>query len=220
MEVLLLSLVSAFFVGLSNVLSRKGLDSGTRTQAILVSLVSSALALWLATLLLADIRSILVPAAFLFVFVGILGPGIGRTFTITSLKRIGVSRTIPIIGTAPFFATIVAILFLGEGYSFYIFVGTVLIVFGIYILTRRSKPNGKKFDKKDLFLPLGAAAFGGCSMALSKKALLVLEEPIAGAALAVTAGLFVVLVYIILTGRIQQLQSSRDTIQFLSLIHI
>ena len=118
-----------------------------------------------------------VPAAAIFVLVGILGPGIGRTLNTISIKRIGVSRTIPIGGIAPFFATLLAIAFLGEEYSIYLFLGMAFIIFGIFILSRR-KENGKRvFDKKDLFIPLIAAAFGGSSIAISKFGLAKLDDP-------------------------------------------
>ncbi|HEX9721657.1 MAG TPA: DMT family transporter [Candidatus Paceibacterota bacterium] len=202
MTVLLLALGSAFFIGLNNVLTRKALDFTSRGQAILVSLGVATSIFLVLNIVLGKIPLWFVPGAFLFMLAGFLGPGIGRTFNITSAKRIGVSRTIPIVGTAPFFSTILAILFLGEEYSLYIFLGMALIIFGIFTLSRRKKNGVRVFDKKDLLLPLGSAVFGGVSITVSKVAIDMVGDPFVGVGLTLGAALFVVLGYIIATNRL------------------
>ena len=84
MTVLLLALSSAFFVGLSNVLIRKGLDLGTKMQAIFISLVTSTIIFWILAISFGDLRLLLVPSAALFVAAGLLGGGMGRMLNITS----------------------------------------------------------------------------------------------------------------------------------------
>jgi drug/metabolite transporter (DMT)-like permease len=212
MTVFFLALSSAFFVGLNQVLIRKGLDSATRTQAIFVSLVVSSSLLWIIAVSTADIRFIAVPAIVFFVLTGLFGPGIARMLTITSLKRIGVSRTIPISGIAPFFASIAAVFFLGETYSLYLFIGLVLIVFGIYILSRKKRSQRGRFDKKDLLIPLAASFFGGLSMVATKKGLLELNEPIVGAALALTTALIVISAYVVATKKVRNLKPTKKMI--------
>ena len=214
MNVLLLALASAFFVGMSSVLIRKSLDATSRTQAILISLSTSAAILWILNIALGKFTSILVPAAALFLLVGLVGPGIGRTLNIISLKRIGVSRSIPITGAAPFFATIWAILFLGEEYSSVIFVGMALIIFGIFVLTRRKENGVRVFDKKDLLFPLAAAFCFGSSIALTKKAISILDDPYIGVGLSTTAALFIVSAYILFSGRMKTLNFTRSQIKF------
>ena len=191
MSVLFLSLASAFFVGLNNVLLRKSLDYTGKRQAIVLSLFISASILWVAVGFFENFQLLLVPASALFVLAGVLGPGIGRTLNITSIDRIGVSRSIPIVGTAPFFATLFAVVLLGEKYSIPIFIGTVLIVFGVYVVSRKQNGNGKVFDKKDLLIPLAAAVFGGASIAITKQGLLALPSPLLGVAISLTSALIV-----------------------------
>lgn len=208
MTIFILALSSAFFVGLSNVLIRKALDSTTRTQAIIFSLLTSVFVFWVLAFVFVDISTFLAPGIMLFALAGLLGTGFGRVLNITSLARIGVARTIPITGTAPFFATVAAILILGESYTLYIFLGTVFILAGIYVVSRRN-PNGKVFEKKDLLLPLGSAFFGGLSMVVSKKALGLMDDPIAGATLSGTTALIVILMYMAATGRLQNLRPTK-----------
>ncbi|MEK7510218.1 MAG: DMT family transporter [Patescibacteria group bacterium] len=205
MAVLLLSLSSAFFVGLSNVLIRKGLDRGTKIQAIFISLLTSTSLFWILAALFVDRYLFLAPAVFLFFIAGIFGQGIGRTLNITSLERIGVARTIPLTGIAPFFATLGAILFLGEKFSLPIFGGIILIIFGIYVLSRVRNGDGKVFEKRDLILPLGSAFFGGISLTVSKKALIETGEPLLGATLAGTAALLMVFVSMLWGKHFRQL---------------
>lgn len=209
MTILLLALSGAFFIGVSNVLTKKALDFTSRGQVILVSLFTATLIFLTANIFLGNIPLFFAPGALLFLLAGLLGPGIARTFGVISMKRIGVSRTTPIGGIAPFFAIVLAILFLGEEYSFYIFLGMALIIVGIFILTRR-KENGKRvFDKKDLLIPLGAALFGGASIAITKAALTILSDPIVGATITLSAALFVVVGYMLGTKRIRNVHFTR-----------
>ena len=203
MTVLLLALGSAFFIGLNNVLTRKALDFTSQAQAILVSVGVATTIFLCINVAFRNIPLFFVPGALLFFFAGALGPGIGRTLNITSAKRIGVARTIPVVGTAPFFAAILAILFLKEAYSLYLFLGMALIVFGIFVLSRRKNAQGKRvFDKKDLLLPLGSAVCGGVSIAVTKVALGFLDNPVVGVGLTLGAALFVILGYIVGTRQL------------------
>src|SRR3989344_1775312 len=214
MMVLLFSLASAFFVGLNNVLIRKGLNHTSQIQSNVVSVAVSAAIFLLVSLALGRIGSFFTTAALMFFLSGLLGPGIGRTLNITSINRIGVSRTIPIIGMAPLFATLFAIMFMDAQYSLYIFAGMALIIFGVFVLSRR-KENGKRvFDKKDLLIPLAAAAFGGVSMATTKIALGGLADPIVGATLALSAALGVVAGYAAGTKQIRTIHFTRKEIMF------
>lgn len=214
MEVLLLSLASAFFVGLNNVLTRKGLERTSQSQSNLVSLIVAAAIFLSTSVAFGRVGSFFASSALVFFLSGLLGPGIGRTLNITSINRIGVSRTIPIIGMAPLFATIFAIVFMNEQYSFYIFAGMALIIFGVFVLSRR-KENGKRvFNKKDLLIPLVAALFGGVSMATTKIALGGLADPIAGATLALSAALGVVFGYVVGTKQIRKINFARKEIMF------
>ena len=218
MAVLLLSLASAFFVGLNNVLIRKGLERTSQSQANLVSLIVSTAIFLIVSVVFGRVGSFLTLAALVFLLSGLLGPGLGRALNITSINRIGVSRTIPLIGMAPFFATIFAIVFMDEQYSFYIFFGMALIIFGVFVLSRRPSISlGVKkqlFEKKDLLIPLAAALLGGVSMATTKIALGGLDDPIAGATLALSAALGVVFGYVVGTKQIRKLNFTRKEIMF------
>ncbi|MDA1337151.1 MAG: DMT family transporter [bacterium] len=205
--VVFLALTSAFFIGLSNVLIRKGLDRASRMQAIIFSLFSSVAIFWTLVFLFGDARLLVTFAIAWFLLAGLLGPGIGRALNITSLQRIGLARTIPIVGIAPFFATIVAIGILGEHFSFLVFFGMASIIFGIFVLSK-GRIEKKEFRKRDILLPLGSALFGGFSIAITKRGLQDLQDPLGGAAIVVTMALLVALLYVLWSKQVSVLRAS------------
>ena len=202
-----LALSSAFFIGLSNVLIQKGLGQGSRTQAIVFSLLASVAIFWILVFLFGDVRLLVTFAIAWFLLAGFLGPGIGRALNITSLKRIGVARTIPITGIAPFFATIVAIGILGERFSLLVFFGMAFIIFGIFVLSK-GRADKKAFKKRDILLPLGSAFFGGLSIAITKRGFEEFSDPLGAAAIAGTMALVMALSYVLWSKKGPQLRAS------------
>ena len=66
MTILLLALTGAFFIGVSNVLSKKALDVTSRGQVILVSLFTATLSFLTASIFLGTIPLFFAPGALLF----------------------------------------------------------------------------------------------------------------------------------------------------------
>lgn len=215
--ILFTALGGAFFIGLNHVLIRKALDSGTRTQAVLISLATSTVIFWALLPIFGRMHLLLDPKAGLFIIAGLLGPGLGRTLNIISLKKIGVARTAPIVGIAPLFAAVLAIVFLGERLSIFTVASIVLIFIGIYVLTQR---NGGRFwhfdarEKRNLFTPLSAAFFGGSYLVFIKWILSGVPDPFVGAAITTTAAFFALFVFAVVTKRIQNIRSSSHAIKF------
>lgn len=194
----LLALGASFFAATNNVLIRKGLDHGTRAEALFISLCTSILVYWLVLVAVDLAKEVWNVSALWFVGAGVLAPGAARILNVISLERIGVARTMPIAGIAPLFAVLLAVAFLDELFSFAILIGIFFIVFGIYVLSREKKENGKRFEKKDILYPLGSALCGGFSLLLSKQGLLSMD-PFVGAAITATVALMVVSAYIVIS---------------------
>jgi drug/metabolite transporter (DMT)-like permease len=199
-----LALLSAFFIGLSHTFLRKGLGGGSLSQAVFFSLLTNAVILWAIVVFFGNIHLIATFAIFWFLLTGFLGPGIGRTLNTISLKRIGIVRTMPIVGIAPFFGTLGAILFLDERVSIYVFFGIALIVTGIFFLSYK-KTKIKKFQFKDITIPLTAAFLGGLSMVATKKGFEVFTDQFLGAALAASMAVVMVFSYIIYAGHTREI---------------
>ena len=65
----------------------------------------------------------------------------GDTFTLLSQNRIGVSFSYPIVATHPIVTYVITILFLGEPFLLSKFLGVVLAVIGIMLVSRDQIPN-------------------------------------------------------------------------------
>lgn len=80
---------------------------------------------------------------------GIVGLGFGDTFYMVSLKLIGVARAVPITCTYPLFNLLLAVFLQGEAVTWQVVLGTVTIVFGVWLLSQEEK-SAKETQKKAL----------------------------------------------------------------------
>ncbi|MET0501552.1 MAG: DMT family transporter [Candidatus Binatia bacterium] len=179
------SFQAALFFSIGHILIRRGLvDSNAMTGAF-ISLSMSAVILWVLLLWLIPLTNLWNPIVFYFIAAGIFAPGIGRTLSYVGIERIGVARSVPIVNSSPIFASIFAVIFLGEVWVGQNIVGTVLVISGVVLLSM-IKPADRKWRKRDVIYPIvGAVAFG-ISATLRKAGLDVLNIPVLAAA--VTAG--------------------------------
>lgn len=95
-----------------------------------------------------------------FVCAGLVGTVLGRIALFTGIQRVGASRAEPVKGSTPFFAAIIAVAVLGERMTAPHFLGVVLIVLGVgmisWVQARDSAP-AEVGSVTDLAFPLAAA---------------------------------------------------------------
>ena len=92
-----------------------------------------------------------VHAVVLAVISGIIGLGLGDTMYMVSLKRLGVARAVPITCTYPLFSLLLMVFLQGETVTLHVVLGAVMIVFGIWLLSRKEKRTGtSELQKKFL----------------------------------------------------------------------
>jgi len=101
-----------------------------------------------------------------FVLAGVLGSLFGRVFMYISIRKIGASRTAPLVSSQALFATILGIAFLGESLATVHFIGIVFVLFGIgFIAYETSNDGSKQLNTWELVtslsLPFGAALMFG-----------------------------------------------------------
>ena len=101
-----------------------------------------------------------------FIAAGIAGTFIARILMFKSIDTIGGSLTAPIIASNVLFATVFAVLFLGEGLTIIHFVGIILLVVGIAVIsleTAVTSTTGKSIRDSGMILivPLLSAALIG-----------------------------------------------------------
>jgi DME family drug/metabolite transporter len=67
---------------------------------------------------------------------GVVGLGVGDTLYMVGLKSIGVARAVPLAATYPLFSLLWATLLLGEPVTTAAILGTIVILLGIWLLSR------------------------------------------------------------------------------------
>ncbi len=184
------ALQAAFCFAVSHVLIRRGMVGSNAITASVFSLTMSAVVLWTLVPFLVPLHAFRTPAIWYFVVAGVFAPGLGRTLNFVGIERIGVARAVPIVNSSPVFASIFAVLYLGEAWVSQNILGTCLVVSGVVVLSS-IKPAEGPWRKMDVIYPiLGAVAFG-ISANLRRGGLLVSNVPIMAAAVtAATAFLF------------------------------
>ena len=131
-----MALTAAMGFGAAAVFARIGLQYMRPTTGAFVSLlIGIAITLTLALVFHFDDVFALSGIAFVwFLITGTLNFPLGRLLNFTSVNKIGVSRSAPIIGAAPLFSGILGVTIGGESMNLFIFTGTLVIIGGIALI--------------------------------------------------------------------------------------
>ena len=131
-----MALTAAMGFGAAAVFARIGLQYMRPTTGAFVSLlIGIAITLTLALVFHSDDIFALSGIAFVwFLITGTLNFPLGRLLNFTSVNKIGVSRSAPIIGAAPLFSGILGVTIGGESMNLFIFTGTLVIIGGIALI--------------------------------------------------------------------------------------
>ena len=131
-----MALTAAMGFGAAAVFARIGLQYMRPTTGAFVSLlIGIAITLTLALVFHFDDILALSGIAFVwFLITGTLNFPLGRLLNFTSVSKIGVSRSAPIIGAAPLFSGILGVTLGGESMNLFIFSGTLVIIGGIAMI--------------------------------------------------------------------------------------
>ncbi len=135
MLAIVLGVSAAACWGFSAVLVRMALRHVSTTLGTLVSLASGLVftAVLVAILQVDDLRAVTLSGALLFGVIGILNFPMGRFFNYMAMSRIGVSRSTPILASAPVFAVAIAITVTGERLDLPTLIGAAFIFVGLLI---------------------------------------------------------------------------------------
>ena len=107
-----------FFI--AHTLVRRGLVHSTAMTGSIISLGTSAAIFCLLVILFVPLLELFTPA-------------IGQTSGYIGMKRIGVARSSPMVNTSPIFASIFALIFLGEIWLLQNMAGTLLVIIGVIL---------------------------------------------------------------------------------------
>jgi len=119
---------------------------------------------------------------------------IGWTMLNTSQKKIGASRTSPLIGTTPLFGAVVGFIFFGEVLDLGSWAGILLIISGIYLITRpvnnpggENQPAAENLNWRVYLFALSASMAWSISPIFIRRGLAVVPSPILGTAVGMVA---------------------------------
>ena len=133
---ILFALTASMFWAAGAILARLSLLHLRSSTGTIISLIAGvAVVMSLVLVLYRDYVADLSGSIFLwFVLGGVLQSLLGRFLNYSSVQRIGVSRALPIIGAAPLFATLFAVLFTGEQLTLPLLAGTTAIIGGVALI--------------------------------------------------------------------------------------
>ena len=130
---ILFSLLAALGFAATAVFARTALQRMSTPYGTLLSLfVSTVAAMIIAAVLHPDeLLGIGVVALGWLFLVGFLNFPLGRMFNYTSVRMVGVSKASTVVATSPLFATVLAVIILGETVSPITLLGTVAVIGGL-----------------------------------------------------------------------------------------
>ena len=184
------SFQAALCFSIAHILIRRGLVESNAMTGSFISLSMSALILWCLMPFFVPLGALWTPAIAIFIAAGIFAPGIGRTLSYVGIERIGVARSVPVVNSSPIFASVFAVIALGEVWALQNIFGTLLVIGGVVILSMVKRAEGQ-WRKGDIIYPIiGAIAFGASST-LRKAGLGFVNIPLLAAAVtAASAAIF------------------------------
>lgn len=195
------------------VLIRLGTRRSTIFAGMLVSFFVSVICIWSYLVCFSTLDFLRSPAMLYFLISGCLQPLCARALYYEGLTRIGVSRAGPLRGSEPFFAAAIAVTFLHERPTIPVYLGTILIVASVWIISwgQRGQVNWRPID---VAFPLGAALISAVSQSLRKQGLKILPNPFVAAVTVTSTSLILLLVFLFVTKRIHLLRMERQSFFF------
>jgi len=134
---IILAIVASFCWGTATIFSRLGLQNIKAAMGTLISMLTGILLVSLLALVInfEDVVHISPAAILWFSLIGIINFVLGRQFSYLSISYIGATKAAPIFSASPFFAIILAVIFIGESINPTIIIGTCAVVAGLYLVS-------------------------------------------------------------------------------------
>lgn len=192
------AVVAGVGFGLFQTLNRRAVSRMDVYLATFVQLLISAVVLATASLATQDLHLLIgAPAGALinFAVAGFIHFFVGWTLLNASQKRIGASRTSPLIGTTPLFAAIIAAVTLSEVPNLATLAGIAMIVIGVYLVSKPTsgtasesgQPPSEATGWRASWPGLSAAFCWALSPIFIRAGLADLPSPLLGVTVGVTA---------------------------------
>lgn len=192
-----LALLMTLITASSNVILKKGFSKITPFIAVYLSVAISTIFLWVLTFIFVP-RSYFLNynAIIVFVVIGSFAPTLIRILAYYGIHTLGAGRAAPLRALTPFFATIMAIIFLKESPRIGIFFGMLLIGLGVALLSKKESTDFTHWKKRHLWYPVAAALLAGCAANLRKYGLDLMPQPIFASTIAASSSMIILTVYV------------------------
>ncbi len=186
------AIISAALFPLGLVFLKKGYDHSSPFHGTVIVTAINAVFLWLLVLMTLPIK--LTPSAImLFILAGSIGHGIARYLQFTGVHRVGPARNTIALASSGLFGAVIAILFRGEHWTLPVFIGTIAIIAGVWVVAYESKKT--KSGAVNLLYPLTAALLYGITTNIYKVGLEQLPNAIFAAAVGLTAAMVTLMAF-------------------------
>ncbi|MBP1986256.1 DMT family transporter [Halolamina salifodinae] len=208
-----LALVPALLWGFSPVLSKRGMAAGgTSLQAsLVVVLVDSTLYLVALAILRGGsaFTGLTLETLGVFLLAGVFGTALGRLATFAGVDRVGASVNSAGVSARPLFATMLAVLFLGEPAALSTAVGVVILVGGLAALALAKGGDIGGWEPYELLFPVGAAVCFAVGNVLRRHGLTTSAvSSLEAVALNEMAALIVLFGYALARGRLGEIRNA------------
>ncbi len=216
LEVLALALVPAVLWGFAPVFDKRGMAAGGGSvQASLVVVLVDSTIYWLVIAVFygrGAFAGLALEVLAVFVFAGVIGTALGRIVIFVGVDRVGASLNSAILSSRPLFATLIALVVLGEPLGPLTAAGIVILVAGLALLAVSKGGDLEGWRPRDLAWPIAAAAtFAVANVARRYGMLESPISPLEAVALNETAGLVALVAYVVAFGRDDVLSMPRET---------
>lgn len=215
-----LALLPALLWGFSPVLSKRGMAAGgTSLQASLVVVVVDSTLFFVALAVLrggSAFAGLTVETLGVFLLAGVFGTALGRLATFAGVDRVGASVNSAAVSARPLFATILAVLFLGEPAALSTAVGVVVLVVGLAALALAKGGDIGGWEPYELLFPVGAAVCFAVGNVLRRHGLTTSSvSSLEAVALNEMAALVVLFGYALARGRLDEVRNApRETVGY------
>ena len=196
-----------------SVLVRFGLRNSNIYAAMLMSYGVSITCVWSYLFATTDLAFLHSPAMIYYLISGCMQPIFARALFYEGITRIGVARAGPLRGIEPLFAAIIAVVVLNEDPSPQVYLGTILIVASLWLISGKQK-HETKWRLVDALFPISAALISAISQTLRKQALKIIPDPFVAVAMVTTVSLILLIGFVYASGRRQQFHMTRTSFWF------
>ena len=209
----IIAIWSAMGWAVDSILVRFGLYKSNIFAAMLMSYAVSITCVWTYLIATTSLEFLASPAIIYYLISGCMQPLFARALFYEGITRIGVARAGPLRGIEPLFAAAIAVLVLNEEPGLQVYLGTLLIVGSLWLISGQ-QPHDAKWRVIDALLPISAALISAISQTLRKQALKIIPDPFVAVAIVTTVSLILLLGFVFGTDRGQQFRMNRASFGF------